>query len=104
MQAAPIQALIQGVGSVETQVSLLLRQGIIKKADGPTDFLSPVLFVPKPRKPEELRMCVDFRRLNAVSMRDYHALPNIRELLQSMKGCKCDGVVQNVLELCGKTL
>ena len=33
-------------------------------------------------------MCVDFRRLNAVSMRDYHALPNVRELLQSMKDCK----------------
>ena len=33
-------------------------------------------------------MCVDFRRLNAVSMQDYHALPNIRELLPSMKGCK----------------
>ena len=34
----------------ETQVSMLLRQGIIKKADGPTDFLSPVLFVPKATK------------------------------------------------------
>ena len=32
-------------------------------------------------------MCVAFRQLNAVSMQDYHALPNIRELL-SMKGFK----------------
>jgi hypothetical protein len=84
----PYKLSYKELEAFETQVSLLLRQGIIKKADGPTDFLSPVLFVPKPRKPEELRMCVDFRRLNAVSMRDYHALPNIRELLQSMKGCK----------------
>jgi hypothetical protein len=84
----PYKLSYKELEAFETQVSLLLRQGIIKKADGPTDFLSPVLFVPKPRKPEELRMCVDFQRLNAVSMRDYHALPNIRELLQSMKGCK----------------
>ena len=35
----------------ETQASMLLGQGIIKNAAGPTDFLSPVLLVPKPRKP-----------------------------------------------------
>jgi hypothetical protein len=70
------------------QLQMLLAQGVIKRADGPTDFLSPVLFVPKPRKPDELRMCIDFRRLNAVSKRDYHALPHIRDLLQSMSGCK----------------
>lgn len=84
----PYRLSYKELEAFETQVSLLLRQGILKKANGPTDFLSPVLFVPKPRKPEELRMCVDFRRLNAVSKRDYHALPNIRDLLQSMEGCK----------------
>ena len=67
---------------------MLLEQGDIKKASGPTDFLSPVLFVPKPRKPDELRMCIDFRRLNAVTKRDYHALPDIREVLQTMSGSK----------------
>ena len=40
--------------------------GVVKKAAGPTDFLSPVLFVPKPRDPAELHLCVHFRRLNAV--------------------------------------
>jgi hypothetical protein len=79
------------------QVEMLLAQGVIKKASGPTDFLSPVLFVPKPRKPKEvisdkcpkeLRMCIDFRRLNAVSKLDFHALPHIRDLLQAMSGCK----------------
>ena len=88
MQAAPIQAVTQGVGRFETQVSLLLRQGIIKRADGPIDVLSPVLFVPKPRKPEELRICIPFWRLNAVSMQDYHASQNICELLKSIKGGK----------------
>ena len=84
----PYKLSYKEIETFKTQVSLLLEQGVIKKAEGPTDFLSPVLFVPKPRKPDELRMCVDFRRLNAVTKRDYHALPNIKELLQSMKGCK----------------
>ena len=67
---------------------MLLERGVVKLADGPTDFLSPVLFVPKPRDPTALRMCVDLRRLNAVADRDFHALPDVRTLLQSMKGCK----------------
>ena len=33
-------------------------------------------------------MCVDFRRLNKVSKRDYHALPHIRDLLNDMSGSK----------------
>ena len=33
-------------------------------------------------------MCIDFRRLNAVSLRDFHALPHVKDLLQPMSGCK----------------
>lgn len=72
----------------ERQLANLLARGVIKKADGPTDFLSPVLFVPKPWDPTALRMCVDFRRLNAVAKRDFHALPAVQEVLQQMRGCK----------------
>ena len=70
------------------QIKLLIEKGVIKKADGPTDFLSPVMFVPKPRQPDLLRMCVHFRRLNKVSKRDYHALPHVRDLLNDMSGSK----------------
>ena len=70
------------------QVAMLLEQGVINKASGPKCFLSPVLFVPKPRKPAEPRMCIDFRRLNAVSERDFQALPHIQDLLQAMSGCQ----------------
>ena len=33
-------------------------------------------------------MCIDFRRLNVVTKRDYHVLPDIREVLQTMSGSK----------------
>ena len=70
------------------QLPILIQQQVVKKASGPTEFLPPVLFVPKPRNPDELRLCVDFRHLNDVTLRDYHGLPFIRDLQQSMKGCK----------------
>ena len=70
------------------QVAKLLERGFLRKVSGPTDFLCPALFVAKPRNPTELRMCIDYRRLNAVCKRDFHALPHIRDLLQAMSGCK----------------
>ena len=72
----------------ERQLANLVAKGVVKKATAPTDFVSPVLFVPKPRDPEALRLCVDFRRLNAVTKRDLHALPDITRLLQQMQGSK----------------
>ena len=70
------------------QVTKLHERGVPTKASGPTDSLSPALFVAKPRNQNELRVCIDYRRLNAMSKRDFHALPHIRDLLQAMAGCK----------------
>jgi hypothetical protein len=70
------------------QIAILLAQGVITKAEGPTDFLSPVLFVPKSRQPDRPRMCMDLRRLSKVSKHDYHALPHIRDLQNDMSGSK----------------
>jgi hypothetical protein len=81
----PYRLSLKEQEAFKRQLAVLLEQGIVRKASGPTDFLSPVLFVPKPREPVELRMCVDFRRLNSVTKPDYHALPFIRDLQQSMK-------------------
>jgi hypothetical protein len=72
----------------KAQLDMILAQGVGEKASGPTCFLSPVLLVPKPRKPNALLMCNDFRRLNAVSQQDFYASPHIRDLLQAMSGCK----------------
>ena len=84
----PYRLSLRELDAFRQQLGILLPVGVVKKASEPTDFLSPVLFVPKPRQPEALRMCMDFRRLNSVTKRDYHSLPFIRDLQQSMKGCK----------------
>ena len=70
------------------QIDNLQQRGVIAKAEGPTDFVSPVLFVPKPHNKQELRMCVDFRMLNRRSKRDYHALPVVTDLQQQMAGSR----------------
>ena len=64
----PYRLLLREQEAFKHQLAILLAQGVVKKASGPTDFLSPVLFVPKPRRPDELRMCDDFRRLNLVNV------------------------------------
>jgi hypothetical protein len=60
----PYKLSYKEVDEFRRQLAVLLDRRIIRRADGPTDFISPVLFVPKPRNPSEVRMCVDFRRLN----------------------------------------
>jgi hypothetical protein len=47
-----------------------------------------VLFVPKPRNPSELYMCIDFRRLNLVTKRDFHTIPDMQDLYRQMVQCK----------------
>lgn len=84
----PYRLSFKEKGEFERQVANLLEKGVIAPATAPTNFVSPVLFVPKPRDPTALRMCVDFRRLNAVTKRDLHALPDVQGLLQQMKGCR----------------
>ena len=48
---------------------------------------APILFVAK--KDGSLRLCVDYRGLNTVIVRNRHPLPLISELLDRIGGAKC---------------
>ena len=63
-------------------VSDLLEAGIIRESKSP--YASPVVLVRK--KDGTLRVCVDFRRLNAKTIRDSYPLPRITETLESLQG------------------
>jgi len=52
------------------------KKGYIRESKSPAG--SPMLFVPKPGG--ELRPCIDYRKLNAITIKDRHPLPNISEL------------------------
>jgi len=62
----------------------MLATGVIQHSD--SAWASPVCLVKK--RDGSSRFCVDYRKLNAVSHKDAHPLPDIREALDSLKGAK----------------
>ncbi|GBG86132.1 hypothetical protein CBR_g41036 [Chara braunii] len=66
------------------QLDELLEKGWIRPSSSP--FGAPVLFVPK--KEGELRMCIDYRGLNAIIVKNVEPLPRINDLLDQVQGCK----------------
>ena len=61
-----------------------LKKGFIRPGQGP--MASPILFVKKPNG--KWRLCVDFRRLNAVTRKNRYPLPLITELMDRLQGAK----------------
>ena len=69
---------------VRKQVTELLDKGFIKPSSSP--FGAPVLFVKK--KDGSLRMCVDYRGLNKITIKDGYPIPRIDDLIDRLKGAK----------------
>ena len=67
---------------VRNHLKQLLDAGIIRKSQSP--WASNIVLVRK--KNQSLRLCVDFRELNAQTIKDAYALPRIDELLDSLGG------------------
>ena len=61
-----------------------LRKGYIRPSTSPAGF--PILFVPK--KNGKLRMCVDYRQLNEITVKNRYPLPLIAELQDKLYGAK----------------
>ena len=64
----------------------LERLDIIEKVNEPSEWISPVVVVPKPG--DDIRLCVDMRRANQAVKRVHHPIPTVDELLQELNNSK----------------
>ena len=67
---------------LQTQLQELLDKGFIRPSHSPWG--APVLFVKK--KDGTLRMCIDYRELNKVTIKNKYPLPSIDDLFNQLKG------------------
>ena len=59
-----------------------MAKGVVRPSHSP--WASPITLVPKPDG--SIRFCVDYRKLNAVTVEDSHPLPLIQEIFDSLHG------------------
>ena len=69
---------------LKVQLQELLDRGFIRPSVSPWG--SPVLFVKK--KDGSLRLCIDYRQMNKVTIKNKYPLPHIDDLFDQLKGAK----------------
>ena len=70
------------LGELKLQLQDLLSKGFISPSVSPWG--APMLFVKK--KDGSLRMCIDYRRLNHMTVKNKYPLPRIYELFDQLQG------------------
>jgi hypothetical protein len=65
-------------------VKQMLQTGVVRPST--SDFASPVLLVCK--NDGTLRFCIDYRHLNAITMKHKHPMPVVDELLDEISGAQ----------------
>jgi hypothetical protein len=80
----PYHYSIQHKTEIENQVKQLLEAGHITHSHSP--FASPVLLVKN--KDGQWRFCVDYRKLNALTIKNRFPMPIVEEILDELAGSK----------------
>ena len=74
--------------AVEQELAKLESEDVIERVSGPTEWVSMIVVAPKPKSPNEIRMCVDMREPNKAILRTRHVCPTIDDLVTDLNGSK----------------
>ncbi|GFW56357.1 retrovirus-related Pol polyprotein from transposon 412 [Trichonephila clavipes] len=66
---------------LKQEIDRLLSEGIIEECESP--YASPVVLIPKPNG--TFRLCIDYRKLNEITVADTYPLPKMDDLLHQAK-------------------
>lgn len=72
------------IEAVRRHLSELLEAGVIRESTSP--FSSPIVVVRK--KNGDIRLCIDYRKLNLQTIKDAYALPKLEESFMALTGSK----------------
>ena len=66
--------------AVEREIAMMLEEGIIEAAN--SEWASPIVIIKK--KDDTIRLCVDYRKLNAMTQIDAYPMPRIDDILDQV--------------------
>ena len=73
---------------VEKKLEEMEKDDIIEKTEGPTPWVSPIVVVPKPKSPNDVRICVDMRAINKAIQRERHITLTIDDVIADLNDAK----------------
>ncbi|GKG38912.1 putative reverse transcriptase domain-containing protein, partial [Tanacetum coccineum] len=79
---APYRLAWSEMEELPTQLQELSDKGFIRPSSSPWE--APILFVKK--KDSSFRMCIDYRELNKLTMKNRYPLPRIDDLFDQLQG------------------
>ena len=82
---APYRMAPAEMAELKKQLDELMEKGFVRPSSSPWG--APVLFVKK--KDGSFRLCIDYRGINRVTVKNKYPLPRIDELLDQLRGATC---------------
>nr|GFB41177.1 putative reverse transcriptase domain-containing protein [Tanacetum cinerariifolium] len=95
MARAPYRLASSEMKELSKQLQELSDKGFIRPSSSPWG--APVLFVKK--KDGSFRMCIDYRELNKLTVKNRHPLPRIDDLFDQLQGSSSKKMYQDVKKL-----